>query len=833
VPESHRFGQVEVQVTERTVRVDGHAAPLGARAFDILLALIEHRDRVVTKNELLDSVWPGLVVEENNLAVQVSALRRVLGPQTIATVPGRGYRFAAPLVAAAPAAPAAQAVPVAAPTGPPAPPAPAGPLLGRDDDLVALARLLHDSRLVTLVGAGGIGKTSLALALAHLRQGSCRDGVAWVSLSELADPQLVPRAVSQAAGLPAVAGDEALPALAEALRPLQMLLVLDNAEHLLDGVQALVGAIALKAPEVQLLVTSQAVLKLDGEHVFRLGPLSLPAPDAPLAEAEAHGAVALFAEQARAADRRFALTDANVGTVVALCRHLDGTALAIKLAAARLPLLGLQGLAARLSDRLKLLGGGSRSAPARQQTLRAALDWSHGLLDPEAQLVFRRLGVFAGGFTLDTAAAVAGGGALDEWQVIDVLGELVDRSLVEADAGPQPRYRMLETAREYARLQLDEAHERETIQERHAQALAALMDAAYEAYWGSADKAWLEAFEPEIDNVRLALAWSTLRRPDLALRLAGSASVGFLLTGQAPEARRFTAALDGFAAGADATPALARYWLERSRLHWGISGRQMHDFALRAAALSRAAGDARGLYLALRCAVASGASPAAEASAVLDEMGTLEQPGWPPRLRSQRLLAHIGVLNATGRTSEARSAGEGLLSLARAASLDSVAAVALVGLAAAQLALDEPEQALRSARSLLAAPGARRGNFVLPALATAAHALLRLDEAGPAREAVAELIAASRSRNWEWFGLSADLFALLAVAEGRFEAAARLLGRADAAYRSAGLRGANPARARAQVLAAVAKALAPAALERLLVEGERMDDETVCAMTLG
>ena len=773
----YRFGRVEVRPVEREVIVDGGPVALGARAFDLLLTLIEYRDRLVTKNELLDLVWPGLVVEENNLAVQISSLRKALGAHTIVTVPGRGYRFAATLDA--PPQPASLPSARAAPAAQRALPALPAALWGRESDSAALDELLQHGRLVTLVGAGGIGKTTLALAAAHSRQAAYRDGVAWVNLADIDAPALVARAVAQAAGLPAVAADDPLPSLVAALQPLQLLLVLDNAEHLLDGVLRLTQAIAAQAPGVQMLVTSQAALKADGERLFRLGPLSVPAAGVSSDEACRHGAIALFADQARAVDRQFALTDDNIASVIDLCRRLDGVALAIKLAAARLPLLGLSGLAARLGDRLKLLGNGPKSAPARQHTLHAALDWSHGLLDPDAKRVLRRLSVFANGFTMELAGAVAGDEAMDAWQVIDALGELVDRSLVEVDGGALVRYHLLETTRAYARLQLDEAGEREATLARHAQAMASLAEETYESYWRIADAVWLSASEPELDNFRAAIDWSVSNRPDLALGLAASSSLVFLLTGQAPEARRRLAGVEAAARDAGNAPVACRYWLERSRLHWGIANDRMLDFALRSLAGCREARDTRGQFLAMRCAAASGAVAASEARAMVDEMAALECPDWPPRLRSQRRLADIAVLTAEGRLKEAIATCQRTIDLAVTAGLDSVASVARIGLAQTRLALDQPEEALDLARAIVGTSGIRRGNLVLPALACMANALLQMNEPAEARDAIAELIDASRSRDWEWFGLYADLFARLAQAEGRLEAAALLRSEAD------------------------------------------------------
>src|SRR5882672_470153 len=419
ISETWRFGRIEVRPAERVLLVDSKAAKLGARAFDLLLALVERRDRIVAKNELLDTVWPGLVVEENNLQVHISTLRKLLGPQVIATVPGRGYRFtAAPddsaarhavaaVSAAAPAASwatpsAASAVAATAPLT--NLPADLPPLYGRDEDLPALRALIEAHKVVTVVGAGGIGKTALAQALAHQLRGEFEDGVWLVELAPVADATLVATTV---AGVLRVELGAAAPieTLAGELAASRMLLVLDNCEHLLLAVAELVSALRRAAPNVQLLATSQEPLKVAQEHAYRLSALALPA-EAGIESARQAGAVALFEARARAAQPQFALNEKNLAAVVEVCRRLDGIALAIELAAARVPLLGIEGLRARLNERFRVLTGGARLALRRHQTLRAALDWSHGLLTHEEQTVFRRLGVFAGSFGLDSAQRV-------------------------------------------------------------------------------------------------------------------------------------------------------------------------------------------------------------------------------------------------------------------------------------------------------------------------------------------------------------------------------------------------------------------------------------------
>ena len=835
--QSFRFGRFELRPSQRVLLVDGEPAALGSRAFDLLSMLLAHRDRVVGKNELFETVWPGVVVEDNNLAVQVSALRRLIGPQAVVTIPGRGYRFVAPTAddGAAAAAPAASAAAAASL------PQCGDGLVGRDDDQAALLGMLGECRFVSVVGAGGVGKTSLALAAAHARCSAHRDGACWVDLADVEGAAALPAAIASATGLGVGTGDDAMVSLIELLRAKQMLIVLDGAEHLIDAVSSFVVGVLGITAAVQLLVTSQAPLHARGESLLRLEPLSLPRLGDSVDAALAHGAVALWVKHARAGDRRFTVSGDNVEAVIALCRGLDGNPLAIRLAAARLPLLGVHELARRLGDRLHLLRDVGGGLPARQQTLHAALDWSHGLLRAGEQRVLRRLAVFVGGFSLEAVGGVAGTVAADsgdpDWAAIDSLGELVDRSLVHAETGVRPRYRLLDAVRSYAHARLVAADEVHAIQHRHAAAYAALFDAAYESYWASADAAWLDAHAPEIDNLRAALEWSAANEPALALRLASAAGVLYMLVGRAAEARAWFAALEPHAEAATAGVATARYWLERSRLHWGVSKAAMLTGARRAVADHRLAADSRGVYLALRCIVGSDASDcsdggADEADQALADMARLEQANWPPRLRAQRLLAELGLLRVRGQFDDAQHSGQQLLALAENAGLDSVAAAAMAGLAQVSLALGRPDDALAVARRLLATADARRGNFALPALMSVAEAQLALGHVDAARQAVAEFLTLSRSRNWEWMAMHAAGFAALAVAEGRLPAAARINGYADAAAARTGRPDGAAAARRSATRDAVLSTLDLAAVARLEREGALLDDADVAALVL-
>ena len=514
------FDRCVIRRTARQVLVDGQTAKLGARAYDLLLVLIENRDRVVSKNELLEIIWPGLVVEENNLQVHVSALRKLLGPQTISTIPGRGYRFTAtllPITASAPDTVAALRAASFA-EAPHAKPArrssdqvsESHTLFGRDDDIAALTRLANTHRLVTIAGAGGIGKTALAHAVARASATAFTHGVWLVELAPLTDGAQLAPTIASALQVTLGGGHkgDVARALADAVQDRHMLIVLDNCEHLVQPIALLATRLLTAAPKLHLLATSQEPLKLNDEQVYRVGTLALPT-GVTLEDARQAGAVRLFESRAHAADARFVLTDANVAAVVDICTQLDGIALAIELAAARVQLLGVQGLRDRLGQRLFVLSGGSRVAPPRHRTLRAALEWSHTLLSPEQQAVFRRLGVMSGPFGLDASQQVAAHAEIDAWAVLDHLGALVEKSLVtvEQDDGGEMRYRMLETMRQYALERLAEAGEQHATRERHLGCFLALAEEAKPQLVGPRQGAWLKRLDLYRDNLLSAHAW--------------------------------------------------------------------------------------------------------------------------------------------------------------------------------------------------------------------------------------------------------------------------------------------------------------------------------------
>ena len=834
---THRFGRYAVLPQERQLLIDSKPAPLGEHAFDLLLALIEQRQRVVSRKELADLLWPGRVVDDNTLAVQLRTLRKLLGPDLIATVPGRGYRFVPALdedgesssesirdSAHSPAAvvPEPSSLKRFAPPG--APPT----LLGRDDDLVALDHLLAQHRHVTVLGAGGIGKTSLALAAAHARRHAQRDGAAWVDLSSISEPALVCAVVARALELPVASGDHQLPALVAGLKSLDVLLVLDNAEHLINEVARLCNAIVTGAPGVRLLVTSQVVLKVERERVFRLGPLAIPEAGTSAHDAMEYGAIGLFVDQAQAADPRFRVTDENVGSVIELCRHLDGLALAIKLAAVRLPLFGLRGLEQRLGDRLKLLADASRSAPTRQQTLRAALDWSYGLLSAEEQTTFRQLGVFAGacGFSLDLAGAVAGRAGQDEWVVIEQVSTLIDHSLLVDDGADPPRYRLLESARDYALHQLAERHELVAAEERFARAMNSVMERFDEARWTTPDMSLLSAFARELDNVRLAIGWSLEHDPRLATALVGASSFFYLLLGVSHEHERYAKVLEPFVS-LDAVDAItARYWLARAlaEVQAGFPSARAGE---RAASLFRALGDERSVALSLCCLGVDQVYSVAQWSAARAEMDSLAPEAWQVRTRQWRFLAEAAMHNVQGRFDEALSVAEAGIVFARSKGMVNAVSGYTRYAIIAELALGRLDDALRRSREQIAAECRWRGRALEVTLGTYAAILTRQGHCAEARSALAEFFEASRRTGWQRLGQFGNAFVELAFHEQRHSSAASLLGYARAAWWRP-----DTQRRSAELLAALETALDTETLERLLAEGKALDEEAVCALTL-
>jgi predicted ATPase len=446
--------------------------------------------------------------------------------------------------------------------------APLTSLVGRDPEIVAIERQLATSRLVTLTGPGGTGKTRLARAVADKARTRFRDGAFFVDLSPVADASLVASAIARELGVMEARGRPLADAIAEFLHGREALLVLDNFEQVVDAapfVTRLLGA----APRLSALVTSRTLLRVGAEREFPVPALDLP-PAGRLSPEEAarYGAVALFVERAGDARRGFALTADNVEAVCEICRRLDGLPLAIELAAARLRLLAPHALLARLGDRLKLLVGGPRDLPERQQTMRSAVAWSYDLLGEDEKLVFERLSVFAGGCTLEAAEDVCAGGNGPEADVFDAVSSLVEKSLLQQreQADGETRFRMLEVVREYALERLVERGQADETRRRHALACLALAERDSPQFFDTRAANWLGRVEEEHDNLRAALSWLLEHDAEGALRLAAAIRNFWLARGHLTEGRRWlAAALER--AGADA-PSRSRALDGAGKLAW-------------------------------------------------------------------------------------------------------------------------------------------------------------------------------------------------------------------------------------------------------------------------
>lgn len=701
------FGPFTLDLAAAQLRRDGAAVALRPKAYELLVALARRPQELVTKEELLDSVWGRRFISEGVIKSSVSELRKALGddpkaPRWIETVSRRGYRFGGAVhsgldsaIAEEPAffaAPEPASKPSSSPALAPAPtpgnvPAQLAPAIGRDVELARLATLLQTQRLITVCGPAGMGKTRLALDLAWAQRPAWSDGVWFVELAPLAadgasDAALgatLRASIVNTLQLDAAAGTKTT-TLARALQPLQLLLVLDNAEHLLAALAPLLHALLSQAPMLHVVVTSQEPLRLAGEQLLRLQPLILPAAgeDDNTDQLMACSAVRLF--MTRVADRLpgFSLQPHQRQAVAHICRELDGLPLALELAAARVPVLGLHGLADMLqagADRLQLLNQGTRTAAPRQRTLRAALAWSHDLLDESQRRVLRRLAVFRGGFALAQAQAVCSDGTLNRWAVLDAVQALVDKSLLSAPAdgavaaaaaafvAPSPvaplRLHMLESVRAFANEQLVLAGESDRIAARHAATVA--------AYWAQADDGalgvpalqWLSLHGAEVDNLRAALRWARDAGPEQGDTPAALPSLSALVAntgtlwqraGLYVEGRNWCEAAKGslpLLAGQEPGHDLGQEpshgpgeapGLDLAQATLGIYGNvypviQSMACAERAAAGFAACGDAQRQYYALylvfqsrvRANVQTGTAPQA---ALLAQMQALEQPGF-------------------------------------------------------------------------------------------------------------------------------------------------------------------------------------------------------------
>jgi predicted ATPase/DNA-binding winged helix-turn-helix (wHTH) protein len=562
----HESGTWELDLGRRELRARGAAVPIGGRAFEILAVLAQSAEDLVGKDDLMKRVWPGAVVEENTLQVHISAIRRALGGdrEMLKTASGRGYRLLGawmPREAAATAERTShEPTSVARPAFQTNLPATVSELVGRAFAARHLASVMSAYRAVTLTGPGGIGKTALALHVARSVFAGGQGDAYLVDLASLLDPRLVPSAIAAVLDL-RLGGEQAgADSVARAIGGKQFLLVLDNCEHLIDAVARSVETIVRMCPLVSVLGTSRENLRIEGEYVYRVAPLSVPSaedqePDVILAQS----AVQLFVNRMSASRPAFLPDPGELLEIAAICRQLDGIPLAIEFAAARASSLGLKQVAARLGDRFGLLTAGRRTALPRHQTLYATLDWSYELLPDEERRLLRRVAIFPAGFTVAAATAVVSDVAQATSSVIDGIANLVDKSLLNFEGPPSAgRWRLLETIRAYALEKLRETGEAEKVAQLSAEFLRDLFRPAVAATTGRPDPDRAPGLR-DIDNIRAAIDWAMSATGDLVVGIeltADSAPLWFQLSLMTEYRARVERALAGLKAMSEPDAAL-------------------------------------------------------------------------------------------------------------------------------------------------------------------------------------------------------------------------------------------------------------------------------------
>jgi non-specific serine/threonine protein kinase len=508
------FGPFRLDRSDRRLRRGASVIPLRPKTFAVLDYMVARPGRLVTKAQILAAVWPDTAVSDTVLKVCVREIREALEddpgrPRYLETAHRLGYRFIGQL--------ASTNLPAAVSS-----------LIGRRHEIEINASTLEASRLLTLVGAGGSGKSRLALELAGLLRDRFDDGVWWVDLASFSDGTLVPQAIAMALGVRDQPGEQPTPVLARYLSMRHVLLVVDNCEHLIASTAVLLEGLLRVAPGLRVLATSREPLKIDGEQVFVVPPLSVPDPStaSSAALALACDAVRLFDERARAARPAFVLADANCQAVVEICRHLDGLPLAIELAAARVSAMPVERIAERLRDGLRVMGTGRRSGLPRHQTLRAAIDWSYELLDDAERRQLERLSVFADGFSLEAAERVGAPSVGDGAEVFDLMSRLIDKSLVFVTDRREPRhwrYRLLETVRQYAHEKLVSSGAAGDVVGDHVRYYRALAESIEPGINTPERPARLAALDLEHGNLREAIEQAAAAGHQVeAARLAGA-----------------------------------------------------------------------------------------------------------------------------------------------------------------------------------------------------------------------------------------------------------------------------------------------------------------------
>ncbi len=709
------------------------------------------------------------------------------------------------------------------------------PLLGREEVLAEVEPLVLECPLVSLVGTGGVGKTRVALQVgADLLDGS-GEGVWLIDLAPLSDQALLVNTAASTFGLREQGERPMLEVLLQYLRPRHLLLILDNCEHLIEAVAHVADAILRAAPQVRLLATSREPLRIEGEHVYRMPSLAVPPAGDPLTADQAleYGSVALFVQRAAASDTKFKLTDESAPIVAEICRRLDGIALAIELAAARVKVLPPRQLAQKLDERFRVLIGGSRTALPRQQTMRALIDWSYDLLSEHEQKLFGRVSIFVGGWTLEAAEAVVNDETLDALDIIDLISSLVEKSLVVAGAEETPRYRLLESTRAFALEKLEQSGEREALARRHAQWTADLAERAREASPTQPWAQWLAQYLPEFENVRSAVEWALSHDEIiLAARVATAFSrVSIHHLGMYAELRGWLEAvlrrLD-----ADAQPELAaRVWNQLanpSSVSRAIGASQRavelsehcNDPVLTVRSLSNLA-----FWLALGGRLEHAQIVVDRAVQLTNEKGLTRAA-----IRLEVLHAAGTVAFYCGRFDEALQLyGEGL---ALATALGSLMMTAFqVNMAEIEYKIGNTARAVELVSAIKTGPG--RGPIRITAWANSADYKIALGDIAGARIDARETLRLARGADSLGTRSAIETLATVAALGGDPRRGGRLRGYVDAVYRGESYeRGPSAARSYEILMTALCEKLTDTEIEALAAEGARLLEDQAVAEAL-
>src|SRR6476661_2126483 len=656
--EAYLFGPFRLLVHQRELFAHGVPIPVGQRAFDILLVLVSRHGHLVTKDELMAEVWPGVIVEENNIQVQISALRKVLGTdgdpkRYLVTVPGRGYRFVAPVKTGSAEHSSPSTAALAEQTA--AAPGTAGSqqagnnlpnqltsLIGRETEVAEIKAELSNYRLVTLTGAGGVGKTRLAVEVGRSLLDRYADGVWLVELAPLTDAQLISPTIGAILGVSLGASSAPNTALAAALRTKQLLLILDNCEHVIEQAACIAEALTQVCPQMTILATSRERLAIAGEIVIQVPSLPTPQASASLSATGAceYAAVRLFVERANALGVGLILNDANAPVIGSICHRLDGIPLAIELAVPRLRVFSVSELARGLEERFRLLTGGNRTALPRQQTLYALIDWSYALLNDPEKLLLARLAAFSGSALQISITAVVACTVIAPEQVGDLLLSLAEKSLVYPDpVGNETRYRLLESTRYFAAEKLGPAAD---IRRRHAEHFVDRFSVATAEWESTPTQQWIVRYEPDLDNLRGALEWAFGESGDLSLGLSlvGRSHVLWAELGLVQEHRRWVDQALGNVCNVTPPEVMARLLSWQAGDVREIDDPLDYEEAMRAVKLYRKAGEGfqEGRVL-LRAGTSRLSDRPGEAEALLRKAQALLRPFGPTKTLAKCLSA--------------------------------------------------------------------------------------------------------------------------------------------------------------------------------------------------